>query len=613
MEALEQKKLQLEQLENMLSRTQKDIHLWQAQLEQHRARADEYESLLSEGTDIEQGYSRYVQARNSKEELDFNFRTIAGLKERRHQLEKAISDKGQELIREYDRARYGLTELEQKSGKLPDLKKQLADAREQWRRLGEKEKELNEIKQRHTSVQQEVTRLEASLVNTEREIKETGEKLELLSTQTEATCPLCETELGAEGIERIASRYTADKEAKTELFQQSQKELDLKKQELAELGAGVSRVETELSKERADIQGSIQFLENEIAGAGKAEEQINALKDIIQDLEQRLASRIFAATEQQALADLERELSGIDYSPERHEEVKNSLNELERYDRLQQRLDEARKSIGAEKGSVARAEKAVQELQESFNDSSTRRDELSAEMESLSGVLEELPRLEMENKELTGRRNSIQEALWSAKAKLQRITEQEEKRKQKEKELGQSAREEGVYRELARAFGKSGVQQLIIETALPEIEAEANRLLGRMTDNRMHLNFQTQRETRKGGVIETLDINISDELGTRNYEMFSGGEAFRIDFAVRIALSRLLAKRAGTPLRTLIIDEGFGTQDSTGLEKLKEAIISIQDDFDRILVITHIEELRDSFPTRIEVTKTPDGSMITVN
>ena len=134
-----------------------------------------------------------------------------------------------------------------------------------------------------------------------------------------------------------------------------------------------------------------------------------------------------------------------------------------------------------------------------------------------------------------------------------------------------------------------------------------------MTDNRMGVKIETQRETKKGDTIETLDIKIADELGTRNYEMFSGGEAFRIDFAIRIALSKLLARRAGAPLPTLIIDEGFGTQDSNGLEKLKEAIISIQDDFEKILVVTHIEEFRDAFPTRIDIVKTVEGSTIQVN
>jgi exonuclease SbcC len=151
---------------------------------------------------------------------------------------------------------------------------------------------------------------------------------------------------------------------------------------------------------------------------------------------------------------------------------------------------------------------------------------------------------------------------------------------------------------------------MIIEAAIPEIEEEANQVLSRMTDGRMHLRFETQREKVTGGVKETLDIRIADELGTRDYGTFSGGEAFRVNFAVRLALSRLLARRAGAQLRTLFIDEGFGTQDTQGRERLVEAIHAIQDEFDLILVITHIEELKEAFPARIEVTKTDSGSQV---
>jgi exonuclease SbcC len=56
------------------------------------------------------------------------------------------------------------------------------------------------------------------------------------------------------------------------------------------------------------------------------------------------------------------------------------------------------------------------------------------------------------------------------------------------------------------------------------------------------------------------------------------------------------------------MDEGFGTQDMRGREHLVSAINSIQDDFDLILVITHIDELKEAFPTRIEVSKRRDGS-----
>jgi exonuclease SbcC len=179
--------------------------------------------------------------------------------------------------------------------------------------------------------------------------------------------------------------------------------------------------------------------------------------------------------------------------------------------------------------------------------------------------------------------------------------------------LIQISREKGIYAELAGAFGKKGIQAFIIESAIPEVEQEANRLLGRMTDNRMQVKIETQRETKKGETIETLDIKISDELGVRSYEMYSGGEAFRINFALRIALSKLLARRAGAPLLTLIIDEGFGTQDQSGLGKLVEAINSIGDDFEKVIVITHLAELKDDFPACIEVTKTATGSQILVS
>jgi exonuclease SbcC len=170
--------------------------------------------------------------------------------------------------------------------------------------------------------------------------------------------------------------------------------------------------------------------------------------------------------------------------------------------------------------------------------------------------------------------------------------------------------EQGIFQELVTAFGKQGVQAMLIETVVPRLEDEANALLGRMTDNRMHLKLETQRERRtgRGDPIETLEINVSDELGPRSYEMYSGGEAFRVNLALRIALSKVLAQRMGAPLPTLFIDEGFGTQDAAGRERILDVISAIQDDFDKIIVITHLDDLKDMFPVRIEVQKDGNGS-----
>ena len=135
-----------------------------------------------------------------------------------------------------------------------------------------------------------------------------------------------------------------------------------------------------------------------------------------------------------------------------------------------------------------------------------------------------------------------------------------------------------------------------------------------LTENRMSLKLQLTegRKSRGGRASEELDIKVADEVGTRSYETYSGGEAFRINIAIRIALSKLLARRAGAPLQTLFIDEGFGSQDSEGQERLIEAIESIKDDFHKIIVITHIERIKEAFPIRIDVIKTESGSTFNI-
>jgi exonuclease SbcC len=171
------------------------------------------------------------------------------------------------------------------------------------------------------------------------------------------------------------------------------------------------------------------------------------------------------------------------------------------------------------------------------------------------------------------------------------------------------------HKTLERAFGKDGVPALLIEQALPEIESKANELLDRLSDGQMSIRFVTQAEykdRKRDDLKETLDIQISDAAGMRDYEMYSGGEAFRVNFAIRLALSEVLAQRKGARLQTLVIDEGFGSQDVEGRQRLIEAINLVRNDFAKILVITHLDELKDAFPTRIEVEKTDRGSMVRV-
>ncbi len=211
--------------------------------------------------------------------------------------------------------------------------------------------------------------------------------------------------------------------------------------------------------------------------------------------------------------------------------------------------------------------------------------------------------------------NHLRLEVGAAQQKVDVLGDLKTRRKSWEAQREERARLVGQLKQLEKAFGKDGVPALLIEQALPEIEAKANEVLDRLSSGNMSVRFITQaayKDRRREDLRETLDIQISDGAGTRDYEMFSGGEAFRVNFAIRLALSEVLAQRAGARLQTLVIDEGFGSQDALGRQRLVEAINLVRPDFAKIVVITHIDELKDAFPNRIDVEKTERGSSIQV-
>ncbi len=616
-DALESKKAQLDELEVRINNSTRDLQRWEEQAGQHISRIKTYEEVIGRRQAIETGYAQFAQAKKTNDELEEKFRQSVNLDRQKTQLDNKVTEAKNELLKNHALNQQRINDLEARAQKLTELKNQLNQAQAKMRKLGESETALRQKEQSAQEVQKQISYLEAEKTRLEREIGEVAEKLDLISSHTEshmeAKCPLCETELTREGLALIESKYTREKQEKSDSLKASQDNLAQKRAEFEALQKERAQTESSLNQEKSGVQGQISVLTKEIAEIQEDEKKLAGLRETLNDIEQHLAKRDFAIAEQQALVAIESDLAKLDYDSTRHEQARQQLKQLEPYERDKNTLDEAERLINQEKEATNRVGEAARGLRDSLKLDSEKKEALTAELTRLPSLRDELATAEAEYRDLAGQRNQAQEAVGSVKAKLQHCTDLEIKRKEKEGQLAQVSKEEIIYRELARAFGKTGIQALIIETAIPEIQTEANLLLARMTDGRMTVKFDTQKETKKGTVQETLDITIADELGTRNYEMFSGGEAFRINFAIRIALSRLLTKRAGAPLPTLIIDEGFSTQDNTGLEKLQEAIKSIQDDFDKILVITHMDELKDAFPVRIDVTKTAEGSMISVN
>lgn len=335
-----------------------------------------------------------------------------------------------------------------------------------------------------------------------------------------------------------------------------------------------------------------------------------------QTILQQLENRFFEKKYQPQMVSLHQEMEKINYDEKKHSSIQQLENQLRGTEEKYRNLETARGKLDPISTQLTDLLDDIKQDEQELAHKSEKLKTMQSEYEELYANLPDILLLKKELDSIDIDLSQISRRLGADKQRLDTI---ERKKVDKEKtlsELDQLIVEISRYQKLEEAFGKNGVPALLIEQALPEIEAHANELLDRLTMGQLSIHFETQgeyKDKKRQDKKETLDILINDANGhTRAYEMFSGGEAFRINFAIRLALSQVLAKRSGARLQTLVIDEGFGSQDHTGRSRLVETINQVKRDFSKILIITHLEELKDAFPGRIEVEKTPTGSQAEV-
>jgi DNA repair protein SbcC/Rad50 len=496
------------------------------------------------------------------------------------------------------------------AARLEEYQRALAAAHQEQDELARLDQERDGLNELRQSAREQYAALNAQLQGCQGQLEEARERHRLLGDSP--TCPVCRTSLGSDHHRDLLRQFRREEEmlaAKaTQTEQQRQKvfkEGTALKEQLAELERRLA--------ERGESQKRLALAERAVA---RAEEQARGLATQQAELEQlqtALSQNNYAAEARQELVSLERQIMTLAYNVDSHARLRETVQSLTQFEALRQDLSEARRSLAREQEARLQAQVELADWEAQAAEAERRRAELLFETAELPTAQAESAAADAELRGLRAQHGQLRQELGAVLQHLATMEYTAQRRDERRAELENVLKDRSLYQELVQAFGKKGLQAMLIETAIPEIQDEANRLLSLMSDGRMSVTLSTQREARSGdGTIETLDINIQDELGQRPYEMYSGGEAFRINFAIRIALSKLLAHRAGAKLQTLVIDEGFGSQDEQGLDRLVEAIRVIQDEFEKILIVTHLTDLKDAFDTRIEVTKTPHGSVFEV-
>ncbi|GAB4468894.1 MAG: hypothetical protein Kow00124_03570 [Anaerolineae bacterium] len=567
-------------------------------------------TLLEQRDEIEQGYTQLQDALRQEREVGERLLEQKGLRERREQLNAQIRDarsqieatrsallQRQQDLTERSAAAVNHAEMEARRKQVTELESR-EEACRVWRA------QIEEMSGEQSALTAENRALWARMT-------EINKHLEMIREAAEAFCPLCKQPLDDKHRLDLIEDLEHEGQEKGELYRENLARLQELEEHLAAKRRAVRDAEAAL-RNLPPLRERLALMTSRAEEAAQADEELESVRHKLEALERTLAVQDYAHDEQAALADIEEQLTALSHDEEAYRRARQTVDNYRPFEQRYADLSRAMAEMPEIEAALARLDERIAGWQERIMQTQTFIAGLQEEVAQLDEQLVDYSTVEAERTRLQDAKSRAHAAAGAAQQRVDSLNRMREQRTAHVARLEELGAERGILEELRLAFGKDGIPAMIIEAAIPEIETEANEILARMTGGRMHIRFDTQREKVTGGIKETLDIKIADELGTRDYDTFSGGEAFRVNFAIRLAMSRLLARRAGAQLRTLIIDEGFGTQDEEGRARLVEAINAIQSDFDLILVITHIDELRDAFPVRIEITKTRDGSLIDV-
>ncbi len=485
-------------------------------------------------------------------------RELARLDERR----RALLERRAALEVELKEADSRMSRLEQ----APDLLRQLeAQIGEQQRALEEVETEVDQRRREWAGAQQDVrTRLDGYRARA----KELREQItQLRDAGPDGVCPTCQRPLGAE-FEPVVARL----EDEWQTLVQDGRWLAQREKQLEDAPAELAAVE----ERRAGVRRTIEERRERHGRCARAAEELGVL---IQESERK----------RESLDALDAELDGVGvvYDEAAHRRAEAQLTALQESGRRAARLEqivEARPAREKEQAEVresaaalvARIEALEREHAGLAYDEAGYRDlgEQHARAEERVRVTE------LARSEAAGERRTAAVALENARGAEASYREARAKLDDLETELRH-------HDELDAAFSR--LRQELNARVRPELGALASRFITEITDGRY-----TAIE-----IDDAYNVMVLDEGEEK--PVISGGEEDIANLVLRLAISQMIADRAGHPLSLLILDEVFGSLDVERRDAVIQLLHRLRDRFDQVIVITHIETIHEGLDRVLRV------------
>ncbi|HJU73288.1 MAG TPA: SMC family ATPase [Gemmatimonadaceae bacterium] len=508
------------------------------------------------------------------------------------------------------------TELEQIALEIAPLA-ELADEFQRFEMLAREEGRRQTLTDTEGVLGEDLVRFRERLERIEREIGAEEKLTEQLDQERRQEREV-DGQLEARRTEWVRDRQEA--ETKRDAFRAQY--LDLKSQrdrlvELGEegacpictrpLGASFRDVLDQLEEQMETIKVDGRYYSDRLDQLGEMpadirtlDEKRNAQRLVVQGLERQLARVQSAVAERQQLvreihlkeqqhASVLAELASVPtgYDPARHETLQR---ETSRFAPLNERATRLAAQIDREQGLIEERERVVQArqaLRARLGALAERRDAVRFSEREFAEMREEHERIAATFRAAEIAHAGAAVEVEAVQAAAERALQAKADLDRAQQQLDSLQRDRRVHDELDRAF--SDLRTDLNFELRPELSEIASKWLTQLTDDRYtELRLDDEYNVR---VLEERDVK----------QVLSGGEEDLANLVLRLAISQMIADRAGLNFSLLVLDEVFGSLDEARRQHVVELLRRLNDRFEQVIVITHIESVRDGLDRVIGV------------
>jgi exonuclease SbcC len=337
----------------------------------------------------------------------------------------------------------------------------------------------------------------------------------------------------------------------------------------------------QLDEKRRGLMQEVGTLERKLA---KVQLAVQELSTIVREI----------ATKRERQVQMKRDIAKIPggYDAARHAEVIAEVNRLTPIEaeaaRFQAMLDREPQL----KLEQTRIGQELMRIQSMLGTLRTRRTQISFAEKDFNELKADYERIRVELQESKVAAARSQEQVTAAVAALGAAQHTVEELRKRQEELDVLQGDRRMHEELDRAF--SDLRTDLNFQLRPELSELASAFLSELTDARY-----TELELDDQYNIVILEDGIPKPV-------LSGGEEDLANLVLRLAISQMIAERAGQSFSLLILDEIFGSLDEARRFNVVELLRGLQDRFEQVILITHIEPVRERLDRVISVSYDPD-------